>query len=111
MIEKQSENEISVDVLPIRGIILQLAIISSGCSPPGGGEVKHKEVNIIDFSAPSLHLRLVGKCLSPQAVTVVNMLAATIPKTSMKTQLERNMEFMVINVGNRTSETVSLIQL
>lgn len=104
VIEEQSGNEIAVNVLSIWGITLLLTIISSGRFPLGGGEVKYKEANIVDFSATSLHLHPVGKYLvSSSCNSHEHTLAATIPKISMKTWLERKVEFVETNdVGNRT---------
>lgn len=103
VIEEQSGNEFAVNVLPIWDITLLLTIISPRHFPLGG-EVKYKVANIIDFSSPSLHLHPVGKYLvSSSCNSHEHTLADTIPKISMKTELERKVEFVETDdVGNRT---------
>lgn len=62
VIEQQSGNEIAVNVLLIWDITLFLATVSSGHFPPRA-EDNYKKANVTNFSAPSLHLQLVGKYL------------------------------------------------
>lgn len=104
VIEEQSRNEIAVNALLIWGTTLLLTIISPRRFPLGGGEVKYKEANVIDFSAPSLYLHLAGKYIASSSCSShEHMLAATILKAPMKKQLERKLEFVETNdVGNRT---------
>jgi len=94
----------AVNVLSIWAIILLFTIVSPGRFLLGGGEVKCKEANAIDFSAPSLCLHPGGKYLvSSSCKSHEHMPAATTPKISTKTQLDRKEEFEETNdVGNRT---------